>query len=219
MLDLGYSTILADFEAKIDGKVVSTSVQPKEEAHEIYDDAVASGKAAIMAETSISDTSLSISLGNLPADQIAILKLQLVSEAIVSQGHYDHSIPLAFLPDQRKSCCNNVLGPVQFEWNAKILSDGPIARIYAPTDAQIEQLTEERTQYMVKMEKVNADMKIMYRTPDIMKPSVVCAKQEGSDQVAIMASLVPSSEVLQSEETQIEFGERPVQPRRRKTGS
>ena len=112
MLDLGYSTILADFEAKIDGKVVSTSVQPKEEAHEIYDDAMASGKAAIMAETSLSDSSLSISLGNLPANQVAILKLQLVSEAIVFHGHHEHTIPLAFLPDVQKSCCNSFMGPV-----------------------------------------------------------------------------------------------------------
>ena len=111
------------------------------------------------------------------------------------------------------------MGPVEFEWNAKILSAGPIARIFAPNGAQVQQLTEERTQYLVKLDKVHADMKIMYRTPDIMKPSVAYARQEGSDQVAIMASLVPSFEVLHSEETKIEIGEKPTQPRRRKNGS
>ena len=44
------STLLAKFEAIIDGKVVQTRVIEKEHAKIKYEDAVASGKAAVIAE-------------------------------------------------------------------------------------------------------------------------------------------------------------------------
>lgn len=43
------STILAKFEAMIDNRVVATKIMEKEKAKEKFDDAVASGNAAVMA--------------------------------------------------------------------------------------------------------------------------------------------------------------------------
>ena len=43
-------TLLAKFEAVIDDKVVQTKVMTKEKARERYDDAIASGNAAVIAE-------------------------------------------------------------------------------------------------------------------------------------------------------------------------
>ena len=42
-------TILSKLSAQIDGKIVETKVQSKEEAKETYDDAIAGGNAAVMA--------------------------------------------------------------------------------------------------------------------------------------------------------------------------
>ena len=43
------TTLLAKFEAVIDDKVVETKVMKKEKAEQNYDDAIASGNAAVLA--------------------------------------------------------------------------------------------------------------------------------------------------------------------------
>ena len=59
-------TVLSKLVAQIDGKTVEAKVKAKEEAKEIYDDAIAAGKAAVLAERqSEKKESLSIKLGNL----------------------------------------------------------------------------------------------------------------------------------------------------------
>ena len=66
------TTILAKFEAMIDNRVVATKVMEKEKAKEKFDDAIATGQAAVMAKKD--DTTMSVSLGNLLPGQEAVLK-------------------------------------------------------------------------------------------------------------------------------------------------
>ena len=49
---LDKTSLLASFEAKIDDRVIKTQVKAKEEAKADYEDAVASGKTAVLAERS-----------------------------------------------------------------------------------------------------------------------------------------------------------------------
>ena len=60
------TTVLANFEAIIDQTVVATKIFEKEKAKERYDDAMASGNAAVLAERSNKkEETLTIKLGNL----------------------------------------------------------------------------------------------------------------------------------------------------------
>lgn len=60
------TTVLAKLVASIDGKTIVAQVKSKEEAKERYDDAVAAGNAAVMAERESDKTeSMTIKLGNL----------------------------------------------------------------------------------------------------------------------------------------------------------
>ena len=49
---LSPTTLLASLEAELNGKTIVAKVQDKEEARGKFDDAVASGKAAVLAERS-----------------------------------------------------------------------------------------------------------------------------------------------------------------------
>lgn len=73
------TTILAKFEAIIDDKVIETKVIRKEKAQEKYEDAVASGNAAVLAERKKNQETMTVKLGNLLPGQEATLKLHIVS--------------------------------------------------------------------------------------------------------------------------------------------
>ena len=76
MFPLEKTTLLAKFEAVIDDKVVETKVMEKEKAQEKYDDAVASGNAAVIAERSKKkEETMTLKLGNLLPGQSATLKV------------------------------------------------------------------------------------------------------------------------------------------------
>ena len=81
-------TILAEFEASIDGRTIRTNVKEKEQAEEIYDDAVAGGNTAVIAKRRKKEETLSLKLGNLGPGQEATLKLQIVSSLEIVGSHY-----------------------------------------------------------------------------------------------------------------------------------
>ena len=67
------TSVLAKFQAVIDDKVIVTKVQDKESAKEKYEDAVAGGKAAVLAERKKKDETLTVKLGNLLPGQSAVI--------------------------------------------------------------------------------------------------------------------------------------------------
>ena len=97
------TTLLAKFEAIIDDKIVETKVIEKEKAKERYEDAIASGNAAVMAERSKKkDETMTVKLGNLLPNSIATLKIQIVHQLEVVGGNYAMTLPIAFYPDYRR---------------------------------------------------------------------------------------------------------------------
>ena len=76
---LDKKTIFSKLIATIDGRVVEAKVRAKEEAKEKFDDAVAAGNAAVLAERKSDDKeSMTIKLGNLKPLQVAVLNIQLI---------------------------------------------------------------------------------------------------------------------------------------------
>ena len=92
--------IVGKLEAEIDGKKIEAVVKDKENAREKFDDAVAAGNTAVLAERSTEKKEvLTIKLGNLPPQQDALLKLQLIMQLDIVNGAYFFELPSSFYPD------------------------------------------------------------------------------------------------------------------------
>ena len=77
-------------------------VKEKESAVAKYDDAVASGKGAILATKQTDEKkktqTLNLTLGNLLPGEEAVINLQIIEEAIMVNGSYSYSITGCFFP-------------------------------------------------------------------------------------------------------------------------
>ena len=62
---LDKSSTLASLEVTIDDRVIQTKVQDKQRAQERYEDSVAAGNTAVMAERKSKDEMMKVKLGNL----------------------------------------------------------------------------------------------------------------------------------------------------------
>ena len=84
--------------ALIDGRKIKADIREKEEARAQYDDAIASGLSAALAEEKSGDI-FSVALGNLPPGKDAQLQLKLVGElGIYDEGGFIFSLPATLKP-------------------------------------------------------------------------------------------------------------------------
>ena len=98
--------------AAIDGRKISAQVREKEEARAQYDDALASGFSAALAEEKSGDV-FSIALGNLPPGKEAQIQLQLVGELSVdAEGAVRFSLPSTLKPRYTPAGSTDPLAPV-----------------------------------------------------------------------------------------------------------
>ena len=95
---LEQSHAVVGLTAIIGGRKIKAQLKEKKEARADYDDALASGQSAALAEEKSSDV-FSISLGNLPAGKEAEIHLQLVGElGIDAEGSVRFSLPSSLKP-------------------------------------------------------------------------------------------------------------------------
>lgn len=95
---LEQSHAVVGLTAIIDGRKIKAQLKEKEEARADYDDALASGQSAALAEEKSGDV-FSISLGNLPAGKEAEIHLKLVGElGIDAEGSVRFSLPSSLKP-------------------------------------------------------------------------------------------------------------------------
>ena len=106
------SFAVVGLEAEIGGKRIKAEVREKEEAKQMYDDAMASGFTAAYAEEKSSDI-FSISLGNLPPQSEAKLHLKLAGELpIDAEGAVRFSLPAVLKPRYTPSGSTDPLRPI-----------------------------------------------------------------------------------------------------------
>ena len=85
-------------EAIIDGRKVKATVNEKEKARDMYDDAITSGLTAAYAEEKAGDI-FSLSLGNLPSGSKAVIKLKMVGELpMEADGRVRFTLPSVLKP-------------------------------------------------------------------------------------------------------------------------
>ena len=98
--------------ALIDGRKIKADVREKEEARAQYDDAIASGLSAALAEEKSGDV-FSVTLGNLPPGKEAQIQLQLVGElGIDAEGGVRFSLPSTLKPRYTPVGSTDPLAPV-----------------------------------------------------------------------------------------------------------
>ena len=99
--------------ATIDGRKITADIREKEEAKAQYDDAIASGLSAALAEEKSGDV-FSIALGNLPPGKDAQIQLQLVGElSIGAEGDVRFSLPKILKPRYTPAGSADPLATVQ----------------------------------------------------------------------------------------------------------
>ena len=114
---------------------IMTKIKGSEKAQEIYEDAMAGGRTAVMAQRS-SKESLRVSLGNLPPLKEATLSFQLISKVSVEFGSYCFRLPSDFCPDFKKLGAESEIN-YSFAVNLEITSTSPLAEISAPEESNV----------------------------------------------------------------------------------
>ena len=112
-IDESYAVV--GLEARIGGRRIKAEVREKEEAKQMYDDAMASGFTAALAEEKSGDI-FSITLGNLPPQSEAELQLLLAGElGVDAEGAVRFSLPAVLKPRYTPSGSTDPLKPIGLE--------------------------------------------------------------------------------------------------------
>ena len=126
---LEQSHAVVGLTAIIDGRKIKAQIKEKEEARADYDDALASGMSAALAEEKSGDV-FSISLGNLPPGKEAEIHLQVVGElGIDAEGNVRFSLPSTLKPRYTPAG-----------------SSDPLARVEGGAQGQVEQASASSVQ-------------------------------------------------------------------------
>ena len=143
-------------EAVIDGRKVKAIVREKEEARQMYNDAIASGHSAALAEEKTADI-FSISLGNLPPQKDAELRLKLAGELpLDAEGGVRFSLPAVLKPRytplgstdplaKTQATAQHGSAPAVFSFQLEVASRG-VSDITSPT----HQLSKETKGSVIK---------------------------------------------------------------------
>ena len=144
------SYAVVGLEARIGGKRIKAEIREKEEAKQMYDDAMASGLTAALAEEKSGDI-FSISLGNLPPKSEAELELKLAGELDVdAEGAVRFSLPAVLKPRYTPSGSSDPLkplgagpessasithgsGPAVFKFELEAVDEPSISSVTSPT--------------------------------------------------------------------------------------
>ena len=150
------SFAVVGLEAVIDGRKVKAVIRGKEEARQMYDDAIASGHSAALAEEKTGDI-FSISLGNLPPHKDAELHLKLAGELpLDAEGGVRFSLPAVLKPRytpvgstdplaKTEAASHQGSAPAVFSFHLEVASRG-VSDVTSPT----HQLSKETKGGVIK---------------------------------------------------------------------
>ena len=165
------STIFSKLKAQIDDKTVEAIIQDKEESKEKYEDAIASGKAAVYAERDFKKASVTIKLGNLQPLQEATLSIQLIQQIEIRQGAYYFLLPLAFYPDYNRNQVEKSAFNYDFSYSIQIKSSKKILFLSKP-DGSEHTVSDSGTQIQVKGSELAREIFFSYRSSDMRYPQL-----------------------------------------------
>ena len=201
---LEQSHTVVGLTAIIDDRKIKAQLKEKEEARADYDDALASGQSAALAEEKSGDV-FSISLGNLPAGKEAEIHLQLVGElGIDAEGSVRFSLPSSlrprYIPAQSSDPLARVGGGAQAQveqaitscvqhFQLTVLNAQEIAEVTSPTHTLTTTQDGAKKMKITLVDSLNSDLVILikYRDPHAPRGLVEASFQTKS---SFMASIV-----------------------------
>ena len=198
--------------AVIDGRKIAAQVREKEEARAQYDDAIASGLSAALAEEKSGDI-FSIALGNLPPGKDAQIQLQLVGElGVDAEGGVRFSLPSTLKPRYTPAGSTDPLAPVPAGEEEQVKSgtvsavswfhltvegaDG-VAEVTSPTHS-ITVTPNDANQLDVRLSKeLDSDLVILVKTKEPHAPKAIVEggeEKKGSfmSSTTVMLNFFPS---------------------------
>lgn len=145
------SFAVVGLEAVLGGRKIKAEIREKEEARQMYDDAIASGSSAALAEEKTGDI-FSVSLGNLPPKADAELHLKMVGELpIDAEGAVRFALPSVLKPRYTPSGSTDPLekvggadardqvqqasAPAVFSFQLEVASSG-VSSVTSPTHGE-----------------------------------------------------------------------------------
>ena len=107
-------------------------------------------------------------------------------------GHYAFKLPTSFFPNYRKFGMRGEPYPYEFNYEARIISDGRITQLSIPKNARMAEWNEERTNILIRSMQPHRTCDLYYRTSDMMTPQLLYAVSEDGTEAAFSATLVPT---------------------------
>lgn len=180
------------FEATVDGKTIVAEVREKQEARDMYDDAISSGQKAFLLEKSDQSSDIFvISIGNLPPQRSATIVITYVTElAVEKEGSVVFFLPTVLNPrytpvdsssDPNPSaatpCIATVTAPYVFEFDMMVECSSAIESISSPSiplTVQIDSTDKAKATVQLAEEHTdNRDIEIHISTAEPFQPHVL----------------------------------------------
>ncbi|KAL5473286.1 hypothetical protein EMCRGX_G027753 [Ephydatia muelleri] len=196
------SFAVVGLEAVIDGRKVKAVIREKEEARQMYDDAIASGHLAALAEEKKGDI-FSISLGNLPPQKDAELHLKLAGQLpLDAEGGVRFSLPAVLKPRYTpvgstdplakiEAASHHGSAPAVFSFHLEVASRG-VSDVTSPT----HQLSKETRGGVIKAsinegQPLDKDLVVVVQYKSPYEPKAIVENGEkGADRESMMSGPV-----------------------------
>eukprot|EP00731_Ephydatia_muelleri_P029216 Em0020g860a len=196
------SFAVVGLEAVIDGRKVKAVIREKEEARQMYDDAIASGHSAALAEEKKGDI-FSISLGNLPPRKDAELHLKLAGQLpLDAEGGVRFSLPAVLKPRYTpvgstdplakiEAASHHGSAPAVFSFHLEVASRG-VSDVTSPT----HQLSKETRGGVIKAsinegQPLDKDLVVVVQYKSPYEPKAIVENGEkGADKESMMSGPV-----------------------------
>ena len=196
------SFAVVGLEAVIDGRKVKAVIREKEEARQMYDDAIASGHSAALAEEKTGDI-FSISLGNLPPQKDAELHLKLAGQLpLDAEGGVRFSLPAVLKPRytpvgstdplaKTEAASHHGSAPAVFSFHLEVASRG-VSDVTSPT----HQLSKETRGGVIKAsfnegQPLDKDLVVVVQYKSPYEPKAIVENGEkGADKESMMSGPV-----------------------------
>lgn len=122
---------LGNLTIQIGDNIIEGKVMKKEKAKERYEDAIASGNTAVMAEEKDDETDVvRLKVGNLLSGQEAVVRFRFLTMLKIECGAYVLKVPQSFFP----TCQVDYL----YNFTASIKAESTISYISVPENAEVE---------------------------------------------------------------------------------
>ena len=122
-------------------------------------------------------------------------------------------MPLGFIPDYSLHEVPADAFPYTFKYRVFIESASRLRSVIVPENASVTEKSDDLKKVVVECDRRSSQVKLFWRSQEMLKPQLLYAEHPKEDQVAVLASLVPTFEPpAPQEELEVLEDEEPEMP-------